>query len=53
MRDMYNGLSSDLSALINNAINNHIQGSEWNTECETIFDTADGLINDINTQLDS
>lgn len=51
MRDMYNGLSSDLSSLINDAVNKPIQGAEWNTERDTVFDSVDDQINEINSQL--
>ncbi|MBQ2824476.1 MAG: extracellular solute-binding protein [Oscillospiraceae bacterium] len=51
VRDVYGGLSSDLSSLISDSINQPIQGTDWYTVKESIYDTVELQIEEINGQL--
>ena len=53
VRDVYGGLSSDLSQLINDSFNQPIQGTDWYTVRESVNDTVESMIAEINVQIDA
>ena len=53
VRDVYGGLSSDLSSLISDSINQPLAGTDWYTVRESVNDTVESMIGEINTQIEA
>lgn len=51
MRDIFNGLPTDAANLVNNAVNQPITGTDWYSVKESVYDSVDAQINDVNEQL--
>ncbi len=51
VRDVYGGLTSDLSSLISDSINQPINGTDWYTIKESVYDTVELQLEEINAQV--
>lgn len=52
VRDIYGGLTSDYSALLGDSINKAINGTDWYTTRDSIVDTVNTGLEEINAQID-
>ena len=53
VRDVYGGLSTDLSQIIGDSFNMPLQGTDWYTVRESVNDTVESMIGEINAQIDA
>lgn len=51
VRDIYGGLPSETSNVISDAINQPLQGNDWYSVRDSVYDTVDVGINDANDQI--
>lgn len=51
VRDIYGGLPTETSNLISDAINQPLQGNDWYSVRDSVYDTVDVGINDANDQI--
>ena len=52
VRDIYGGLTSDYSALLGDSINKAINGTDWYSTRDSIVDTVNTGLEEINAQID-
>lgn len=52
VRDIYGGLTSDYSALFGDSINQAINGTDWYSTRDSIVDTVNTGLEEINAQID-
>ena len=53
VRDIYGGLTSDYSALLGDSINKAINGTDWYSTRDSIIDTVNTGLEEINAQIDN
>ena len=52
VRDIYGGLPSDYSTLLSDSINQAINGTDWYSTRDSIVDTVNTGLEEINAQID-
>ena len=53
VKDIYGGLPDDASSLISDSVNQPLNGNDWYSVRDSVNDTVNNLIDEINSQLEA